>query len=187
MTENTEHGTAALIERLGRLAFCDAYRDGLKPVHWEALRYLERCNRFSNTAASLTSYLGLTKGTVSQSIGALADKGLVRKQADARDKRTIRLFLTAAGKAALDKDPLHQMAQALEPLSPALRHSLHEGLEQLLRQRMLAQDRSPFGLCRRCRYFAVDHPDGAPHRCELLGEALTSFDAEHICVEQTSP
>ena len=42
-------------ERLGRLVQSEAHAAGLQPVQWEALRFLERANRFSRTAAAVTS------------------------------------------------------------------------------------------------------------------------------------
>ena len=39
---------------------------GLQPVHFQVLNYLMRCNKYSDTPAALTNYLGMTRGTVSQ-------------------------------------------------------------------------------------------------------------------------
>jgi hypothetical protein len=38
---------------------------GLQPVQFEALHYLTRCNRYSDTPMAVTEFLGQTKGTVS--------------------------------------------------------------------------------------------------------------------------
>lgn len=59
-------------------------------------------------------------------------------------------------------------------------------LELLLTQHLLARRRQPFGLCKDCRYFARHHPEGAPHRCLLLEEALAESDSELICFEQVA-
>lgn len=48
----------------------------VQPTHLSALRYLARCNRYSNTPLAVTEYLGLTKGTVSQSLKALRPTAL---------------------------------------------------------------------------------------------------------------
>ena len=66
MKATPENHVAALIERLGRLTTTEAHAEGLLPVQWEVLRYLDRANRYSRTAVALTAYLGITKGTVSQ-------------------------------------------------------------------------------------------------------------------------
>lgn len=70
----------ALLERIGNLLRAEeraaGLRHGPQPVHLQALRYVQSCNRYSNTPAALTEYLGLTKGTVSQTLlGGLPEGG----------------------------------------------------------------------------------------------------------------
>jgi len=181
-----EKRIAALLERLGRLAFTESYSQGLNPVQWEVLRYLARANRFSNTAMALTAYLGLTKGTVSQSVKALEGKGLLRKRADSRDRRNVRLFLTAAGRRLLFRDPLRGIEEASATMPERVRRRLAADLNSLLGHSLAVRGRQPFGLCRECRYFARNHPDGGPHRCLLLEEPLSNPDSGLICLEQTA-
>lgn len=71
----------------------------LQPVQLSALHYLARCNRYSDTPLGVTEYLGLTKGTVSQSLKVLEGRGLISKLPDARDRRSVHLRLTDAGRA----------------------------------------------------------------------------------------
>ncbi len=184
MEKHDSKRIAALRERLGRLLGTEAHADGLLPVQWEALRYLAHANRFSRTAGALTAFLGLTKGTVSQTLKALEVKGLVSKQVDAKDRRRIRLVLTAKGQRYLRKDPLTKTVATIETLPEATRRNLSTGLESLLLARLDAQDRQPFGQCRDCVYFAHHHPDGNPHYCQLLREILVAADADAICAEQ---
>ena len=175
---------AALIERLGRLLTTEAHAEGLLPVHWETLRYLERANRFSMTAAALTAFLGITKGTVSQTLNGLEKKGLIRKRTDQHDRRSKLLSLTANGRALLRRDPLNQTIAAIQLLADSTQQGLAHGLEALLSTRLAAQDRQPFGQCRDCRYFANSHPKGGPHYCLLLEEKLAESESVAICFEQ---
>lgn len=175
---------AALIERLGRMFSSDAHAEGLLPVHWEALRYLSKANQFSRTHAALTAYLGLTKGTVSQTLTALESKGLIRKQADSKDRRSKRLVLTPRGRGLLKRDPVKVWLQQLDTLPKAERTALEQTLLKLLHERLAARDRALFGQCGDCMYFVGQHADGAPHYCDLLKTALAAGDAELICVEQ---
>ncbi len=184
MDQNSAEHIAALIERIGRLLTVEAHAHGLLPVQWEALRYVHRANRFSRTAAALTAYLGITKGTVSQTLKALQAKGLISKKTNAADRRINQLMLTPRGEALLQHDPLQQTVEALQHQDAALQSGLAVGLESLLRARLQAQQRRPFGQCRDCRYFAVDHAEGSPHFCQLLGEPLAAADAVAICHEQ---
>ena len=67
------------LERLTRLMRAGEHEGGLNPAQWEALRYLSRANRFSNSPIALTRFLGSTKGTISQTIKALERKGYIAK------------------------------------------------------------------------------------------------------------
>ncbi len=181
--DGPEH-IAALIERIGRLLSTDAHAAGLAPVQWEVLRYLGRANRFSRTPAALTAYLGLTKGTVSQTLNALEARGLVTKQVDPGDRRSRRLSLSPAGRTLLERDPLAQTLAATRDLTDAQRTALARGLESILSARLDERQRKPFGQCRDCRYFARRHPGGAPHYCGLLDEPLAQEEQNLICHEQ---
>src|SRR3546814_10986237 len=60
---------------------------------------------FSRTPGALAAWLGQTKGTVSQTVGALERKGLVERTGDPDDRRLVRLSLTEAGHAMLGRAP----------------------------------------------------------------------------------
>lgn len=184
MNSRTPHRVAALLERFGRLLTTEAHADGMLPVHWETLRYLDRANRFSRTPAALTRYLGLTKGTVSQTLNALDNKGLVKKRIARSDRRSRNLALTVKGRSVLRRDPLEATREAIAALPRDAQESLGSALSQLLIGRLVAQARQPFGQCRDCRFFAREHPEGRPHFCQLLKEQLSVDDSRDICVEQ---
>jgi len=184
MQRNTAEDIVALIERVGRLLITEAHTEGLLPVQWEVMRYLKKANRFSQTAAALTAYLGITKGTVSQTLNALESKGLLKKQVDTKDRRSKILILTAKGKKLLCRDPLQATVTAIEALDNSAQQSLNRNLESLLLARLTAKNRQPFGQCHDCRYFARLHPEGTPHYCQLLQEKLTREDGQAICYEQ---
>ncbi len=174
----------ALIERLGRLLATDSHAESLLPVHWEALRYLHKANRFSRTHAALTSYLGLTKGTVSQTISVLEAKALISREVDESDRRSKRLKLTPRGRNLLKRDPVEDWRAQVDQLTSADQSGLARGLAELLDQRLAAQNRTPFGQCHSCLYFVDEHEDGNPHYCDLLKASLSDDDSERICVEQ---
>jgi DNA-binding MarR family transcriptional regulator len=177
-----------LLERIGRLLRGARHRvELLNPAQWEALRYLGRANRYSRTPTALTRYLGSTKGTVSQTVIALERKGLVRRTDDPRDRRGVRLGLTARGRANLQRDP---MVDLLEGIDPALLSRLETDLSELLVHFQRGNQRRPFGLCGTCRFFrregAVEDPNG-PHRCGLTLEPLAELESDQICAEHESP
>ena len=130
------------------------------------------------------AYLGLTKGTVSQTVHVLEAKGLVTKQVDPADRRGRRLSLSPAGRTLLGRDPLAETVAAIRRLRGPQRTELARGLESILSSRLDARQRKPFGQCRDCRYFARRHPGGAPHYCRLLDEPLAEEEKNLICREQ---
>ncbi len=177
-----------LLERIGRLLRSVRHRnERLNPAQWEALRYLGRANRYSRTPTALTHYLGATKGTVSQTVIALERKGLLRRATDPRDRRGVRLGLTARGRANLENDP---MVDLLDAVGSELLERLETDLSDLLVHLQHRKQHRPFGQCGTCRFFrrgAAIGEAGGPNRCGLTLEPLADFEAEQICAEHEAP
>jgi DNA-binding MarR family transcriptional regulator len=179
-----------LVERLGNLARSGlraaGVAQGLQPVHLQALMYLDQANRYSNTPQALTEYLGLTKGTVSQSILILARKRLVTRQADQRDGRVVRLHLTERGRALLKEVSLASAwKEALQPASPARVSSAMVVLKQTLSGLQVQAGKRSFGVCATCRHNQRLGPRS--YLCGLTQEKLSSPEARQICREHTPP
>lgn len=175
----------ALIDRLGHLLRHDLRAggagDGLEPVHLQALDYLTRANRVSDTPVAVAEYLGLTKGNVSQRLLALERAGLVQRTPDADDGRVSHLQPTEAGQARLAAAvPPPAWREALRALPPSQRRALETGLRALLAALQRARGGRSFGVCRTCRHF-VRVGDAA--RCGLTGEALAASQTLRICRE----
>lgn len=177
---------AAPLERLARLMRAGEHEEGLNPAQWEALRYLARANRFSNSPGALTRYLGATKGTISQTVIALERKGFVTKSVRAGEKRSVALLLTPKGEEALIRDPWSKLSTAAEDLGGKTRRRLAKGLRELLARELKRGNHLSFGHCHTCRYFREKGRDGdpaGPHLCMLLDEPLSASDSQLICVE----
>lgn len=152
----------------------------IQPIQLSALLYLARCNHYSNTPLGVTEYLGLTKGTVSQSLKALEAKGLIVKSQDSRDKRSVHLELTAQAQellsAVIPPDFVSAAANRMGGKAQQLESLLGEMLTEIQRE----QDISTFGLCKTCRFHR--QVDGNPF-CGLTEEPLAGPAAELICRE----
>lgn len=174
------------LERLGNLLRSEArslgVRYGLQPVQMEALAYLGNCNRYSDTPLGVTDYLGLTKGTVSQTLKVLENKGLLRKQADKKDKRVVHLHLSAAGRNLLNKAvPAPAIRDACETLTATQQSAMLEGLSALLGAIQSGNGMKSFGVCKTCRH-NEQRPAGEFY-CKLTREPLSRGDVELICRE----
>lgn len=169
-----------LLERIGRLVANAEHADGFKPVQWEALRYLEQANVFSRNPGAMADYLGVTKGSVSQTVSTLEQRGLIKKSTDKHDKRVTRLALTAAGRKRLQQHPLQAMIDSAEQLTLTRQQQLTSGLKTLLSHHLDRQNRSQFGQCKACRHLRQNETG---YHCSLLNEPLQAPSVELICAE----
>ena len=176
--------TLASLERLARLIRQGAHAESLIPVQWEALRYLARANRFSNSPGALARYIGATKGTVSQTIGRLVKKGLISKTARSDDTRSITLSLTEAAHQILAKDPLRMLAGDIEGLSGKTHRRLSRGVAELLVKEARRQGQPLFGTCGDCRYFREGSAGSAPI-CMKDNMLLSPEERGRFCIEHT--
>jgi DNA-binding MarR family transcriptional regulator len=174
-----------LIERIAALLRSEVRRtaagDGLEPVHVLALWYLSRANRFSDNPLAVASFLGLTKGNVSQRLILLESKGLLRKTMDGEDKRRVHLVLTPAGRATLARN----YPPAAWPEATGAR--LVQELDTLLRSLVAANGGKTFGLCRTCRFHQPAPSGKSGGFCGLLQLPLSAGQAGQICQEHEAP
>ena len=178
------------LERIANLLRTDTRKSGLikglQPVQLEALHYLSNCNRYSNTPAAVADYLGLTKGTVSQTLGVLENAGMIEKLPDFKDRRVGHLQLTELGKSLIGElIPPKTLQAALTLISEADKNLILDALRRILRAMQQANQLRTFGVCKTCRHHRLEEDD--LHRCGLTGEVLQDVDIEKICREHEAP
>ncbi|MFQ5936914.1 MAG: MarR family winged helix-turn-helix transcriptional regulator [Acidiferrobacterales bacterium] len=180
-----ESAIAQLIEQLGRCTWGDTFVQGLNPAQCTALRYFGRANRFSRTVGAFARYHGTTRGTASQTVKALVEKGYLRRRPDKRDHRTFRLDLTAKARKFVAQDPFHALVTAAAVLPSDRRFAVADGL-QLMLDRLLTERRRPlFGVCTACAHLRAEDcclNSATPYECGLLEEPLAEDDLAEMCV-----
>ncbi|MEZ8303346.1 MarR family winged helix-turn-helix transcriptional regulator [Vibrio splendidus] len=152
-----------------------ANSEGIQPVHVEILQYLSICNRYSNTAQSLSEYLGQTKGSISQSLKLLEKDGYVERRRCADDKRVTRLYLTPKAKSTV-KRISNSLMPNLEGTKPA-----SEAIKSLLKEWQLTNNHRGFGQCQSCRYNRS--LDNGKFQCGLTGAPLNKIEIKQLCRE----
>lgn len=177
--------TFKLIERISSLLRSEERRKyaaiGLQPVHGQVLEYLAKCNKYSNTHASVAEYLSLTKGTVSQSIQILERKHYIIKTIDPLDGRVVHLALSETGRALIEElKPLDLFKHAESKLSHHEFANIGQALQTTLGVLQKVNNSKSFGLCKSCRYFTVAENH---YQCDLTLEALDREDTDKICRE----
>jgi DNA-binding MarR family transcriptional regulator len=168
-----------LLQRLRRVTRQREFAHGLLPAQWDALRYLARANAMSRTPGALATFLGTTRGTISQTLTALESKGCIRRLRNERDRRVVRLELTEAGHALLAQDPQELIRRAVDDLPHEMSGMMARGLKAVV-ERLDRKVVQSFGLCRSCLY--CDDARSGQRHCRLTGEAIAAGDVELICV-----
>ena len=187
---NSARRIATLIDRLARLSRELQFAEGLNPAQWEALRFLAQANAQSRTPGAVAEYLGATKGTASQTLIALENKGLIRRAQCMADKRQRDLAITEAGEALLTKDPIHTLGLAADELADEDCHALVRGLTRLLHDVQRAHGVRTFGVCADCSLQCVEEAPslagslrgGSQLRCGLTGEPIDPQRADRLCI-----
>ena len=180
--------TLKLIDRISTLLRAEQRKKysalGLQPVHVQTLDYLASCNRFSDTPAALTDYLGLTKGTVSQTLQVLVRKGFIEKKQDDTDKRIVHLKVLTAGKDLLQSiTPFDVFVKAEEAIANKQFDSISAALYEALVALQSVNGSSSFGQCKNCITFSEDNDH---YYCLLMQQPLEQADIEKICREYIS-
>ncbi|PIR01308.1 MAG: MarR family transcriptional regulator [Nitrospinae bacterium CG11_big_fil_rev_8_21_14_0_20_45_15] len=174
------------IERISRLFDSEIRWVGaehnLQPIQLNALHFLNRSNRYSNTVQGVTEYLGLTKGTVSQTLATLESKGFIKKNADKKDGRVVHLNVTRAGQKLLEKTMPSPAAQrACAGMQEKEQTQLIENLKQFLTAMQKINGMNAFGICKTCRYNQKITEN--KFFCGLTQENLNPKDTELLCRE----
>jgi DNA-binding MarR family transcriptional regulator len=175
VTEDEE--IAELLDRIARLHSARRRSAALPEAQVAALDYLARANRFSRTPSAVADYLAATRGTVSQTLIALARKGLVTDDPAPDDRRSRVYSLTPKGQAEIGRaggGP--DWRGAGQDARAALLIGLRAALAVMIRE---AGGRT-FGLCRSCRHH---RPGEGGAFCALLGMALAPAETDQICAE----
>lgn len=174
-----------LIERLANLLRQETRLEGqslgLQPIQQEALYYLSTCNRYSDTTLAVTEFLGLTKGTVSQSLKILESKTLIVKVKDIKDKRITHLKVTETGRDFLAKTcPPQKFTDSISNLSSGEQSETKVLLQKILNNYQQVTGRTAFGVCQNCKF---NHKISGGILCGLTNEILSSDDVRLICRE----
>lgn len=175
--------TFKLIERISSLLRSEERKKyasiGLQPIHGQVLEFLAKCNKYSNTHASVAEYFGLTKGTVSQSIQLLERKSLLKKTTDHQDARIVHLTLTQSGQTLInDLKPLDIFKHAEIKVSQHEFNTIDHALQSTLNLLQKINHTKSFGLCNSCHYLAIE---ANHYQCSSTNQALDREDTDKIC------
>ncbi|MCG8491083.1 MAG: MarR family winged helix-turn-helix transcriptional regulator [Sneathiellales bacterium] len=178
MMTDTKSEIRDLLERLSRLNAADNWSGSLNPTQRTALSYLARANLFSRSPSHVADYLGATRGTVSMTLKALAQKQMIREIRSESDKRSISYEVTSMGFEELK--PLHAIDRALLNLQESALHTLSASLKHLIEEMLKLRDGRQFGICKDCHYHQSTRQGAF---CALLNLPLEISETDKLCHE----
>jgi MarR family transcriptional repressor of emrRAB len=173
-----------LVERLGNLMRTELRKTGadesMQPVHLQALIYISKANRYSNTPQALADYLGLTKGTVSQTLLLLDRRGLIERFEDDIDRRVVRLRLSSSGERLLNESqPALAWQNATRNISPNRIRNATSALREALITLQEDNEGTTFGACQSCTW--CQKLSQRIYRCGRMGDRLSGPETRKIC------
>lgn len=170
---------AELVIHLGRLARSEDGASTLTPAQWTALRFLSRANAATRTPSGFASFHATTRGTATQTLKSLEQKGLIARRKCPDDGRSVRFELTLEGMATLSRDPLRDLALSLATLPAALQGALAEALPLLVAHLAARRDAPSFGTCRDCQHYS---DSDAEAYCACMAAGLAATELDRLCI-----
>jgi DNA-binding MarR family transcriptional regulator len=168
---------AELVLQLGRAAYADSAAGGLTQAQWIALRFFARGNRFSRNVSGFAEFHSTTRGTASQTVKSLVEKGYLVRSRSKKDGRMTVFDLTAMASRKLSEDPLESVERAVDQLTPTQQSRTAAGLRQIMIA--LADERSGqmIGVCALCGHLGKDET----YQCGLMRETLETKELDQLC------
>lgn len=163
-----------LLDRLVRIHAAQRRSADLTDAQIAVLSYLSRANRFSRNPSVIAAYLATTRGTASQTLKTLAEKGLIIERAEAADRRQRIYDLTSAGRELAERLPVEM------PLGPEP-EALVAATRTILRGLMAGAAGPLFGFCHACRHHL--RRSGQPAYCQVLNIELSDREHDQLCHE----
>lgn len=168
--------TLVALSKLGLALREQSWRDagprGLNPTQTQSLMTLARVGTEGARLSTVAEHLGVSAPTASDSLAALAKKGLVRKTRDPADRRARVLTLTEEGRRVAGElaEWPDLLLESVDVLSAEEEGILLRSLLKMIRELQVRGRIAPSRMCVTCRYFRPgvhDNPE-APHHCEFV-------------------
>ena len=170
---------AELLIHIGRSSRGEDLTSPLTAAQWTCLRFFARANRVSRTPSAFASFQVTTRGTASQTIKTLEEKGLLARFRSDRDGRSVRLEITEQGHETLNADPLADLMSVIDVIKPKERATFLATLSHLSETLAGLKGAQAFGTCEACTHYTSS--DGGGY-CACIAAELAPDDVGKLCV-----
>jgi DNA-binding MarR family transcriptional regulator len=193
---SSQHGDVdkkivASLERLSQvlrnLLREEARERSLSPIQAQFLVHLLHHGAARRRVSQLAREFDLTRATVSEAVGSLEKKGLIRRELWPHDKRVTTLRLTPTGKHTAQE--LAAWANVIEEHLKDRSAEEKEAVMRFLMDLIGALQKSGLitvaRMCTTCRFFRPDahRSESSAHHCALLDVPLSGSDLRADCPE----
>ena len=107
------------------------------------------------TVGDIAHDMQISYPSATNMVNRLARKGLVKKEDDLKDRRSVRVFLTEKGEAivtAVDEERASRFSKVLEMMDAEKKDQLLNGLHSFVQTALDASVSTPDEICLRCGF-----------------------------------
>lgn len=177
--------TVGMLTHLANIMHSEGRVCGLSSAQSEALRYFAHANRPSRTVSAFAEFHATTRGTASQTIKSLVERGLLVRRKSNADGQRAHLDVTREGRSLRDGYDGVDLVRLIADLPASRQVALAEVLTGILQTIADERERHTFGPCSLCEYFK---PGGSPESldadgfCKYTRTSLPASGTAEICM-----
>lgn len=178
----------ASLERIAQafrvLLWTESKEHALSPIQVQVLIFLLHHGEGKRKVSYLASEFNMTKATISDTVKALEQKGLISKEYTERDTRSYTIHLSDKGKDIANQTSLftRELRAPLGELGADDKENLLLSLIGIIRHLNKVGVITPQRMCFTCSYYRPG-PDGQGHFCQLLNQSLAPAELRVDCPE----
>ena len=157
---------------------------GLSPIQIQILHFIHSHSAEKCKISYLAKEFDMTKATISDSVKALFQKSLVRKEPEPQDTRSFSIHLTKDGEEIVQNTIvfMDELDNSLKRFGQSEKENLLVNLlgmiDSLHQSGVITLQR----MCFTCSHYA-SHFQESPHYCQLLQKQLNGSDLQIDCPE----
>lgn len=186
--QSTESRIVAALEKIAQafrvLLWQESREFSLSPIQVQVLIFLLYHSEEKRKVSYLADEFNMTKATISDTVKALDQKGLIEKAYEPHDTRSYVIHLTEKGRSIAKKTALftHELRAPIDQLHADDKENLLLSLLNIIRHLNRAGVITVQRMCMTCTHYRSSGK-GQKHFCTLLNQKLEVKDLRVDCPE----
>lgn len=186
--QTTESKIVASLEKISQafrvLLWQESREYSLSPIQVQVLIFLLHHSEEKRKVSYLAAEFNMTKATISDTVKALGQKGLIEKIYETGDARSYIIHLTERGREMAERTSLftRELRTPIDKLHDDDKENLLLSLLNIIRHLNRAGVITVPRMCMTCAYYHSSE-NGQKHFCKLLNQRLQVTDLRIDCPE----